>query len=271
MPAPDDIPSAVDGDREPAFRGVQNRWPEGWSVTVVDETGSTNDDVLAAAAEGAADRTVLCARHQRSGRGRLDRRWDAPPGANLLVSMLFRDVPDEAHQLTQRVGLAACQVASSYGVDARLKWPNDVVVGDAKLAGILAQAGDGFSFVVVGLGLNVGWAPPGAASLRADGDGRDGVVTADVIDVLGEVLRAYDALPGDITDLYRRSLSTIGRRVRVELHDAVLLGTAVDVRGDGALVVRDDSGLVHEVHTADVVHLRAAEYPMDALEEQQAP
>ena len=107
---------------------------------------------MAAAASGAPDRSVLVADHQTAGRGRLDRRWDAPPGANLLVSILFRTVPSPASALTQRVGLAAidaCRAAA--GVEAVLKWPNDLLLDDRKLAGILAQrAADGS--IVVGLG-----------------------------------------------------------------------------------------------------------------------
>jgi hypothetical protein len=148
-------------------------WPARWHVRVIDETGSTNADLLAAAAAGAPNRSVLAARHQTAGRGRLDRRWEAPPGANLLVSLLFSEVPEFPHELTQRVALAARAAARSIaGVDARLKWPNDLLVGDQKLAGVLAQGaitGDR-RVVVVGIGINVGWAPPGAARL---GEGID--------------------------------------------------------------------------------------------------
>ena len=78
----------------------------GWTVEHVAETGSTNADLLATAAQR-PDRSVLVAAHQTAGRGRLDRRWDAPPGANLLVSILFHDVPAQPSELTRRVALAA--------------------------------------------------------------------------------------------------------------------------------------------------------------------
>ena len=160
-------------------------------------TGSTNDDLLAAAATGAPDRSVLVADHQTAGRGRLDRRWEAPPGVNLLVSILFRTVPSPPSTLTQRVGLAAidaCRVAA--GVDAVLKWPNDLLVGERKLAGILAQrAADGS--IVVGLGLNVGWAPGrrGVAARRSVAAGEP-----TPLDLLAALLTAFDALPDDIRD-----------------------------------------------------------------------
>jgi BirA family biotin operon repressor/biotin-[acetyl-CoA-carboxylase] ligase len=214
------------------------------------ETDSTNADLLAAVAAGAPDRTVLYAGHQRAGRGRLDRTWTAPPGTNLLMSILFRTVPADPGELTRRVGLAAVDAArSSAGVSASLKWPNDVLVDGAKLAGILAQRGPEGA-VVVGLGLNVGWAPEEAARLG------DGLAPAEV---LRAVLVAYDSLPADIDPIYRAALSTIGRRVSVELPGGEeIRGTATDVESDGRLVVIDECAITHRLSAGDVVHLRPA-------------
>lgn len=214
------------------------------------ETGSTNADLLAAAAGGAPGRSVLAARHQSAGRGRLDRTWDAPPGANLLASLLLRE-PDLAggpHAAVQRLSLAAVAAAERVaGVRAALKWPNDLLVGGAKLAGILAQGGDGF--VVVGIGLNVRWAPAGAARLGEE---------VEPLDVLAAMLHAYDELPADLTVAYRSRLATLGQRVRVELPGARFVeGVATDVRDDGRLVV-DAAGVEHTIDTGDVVHLRGA-------------
>jgi BirA family biotin operon repressor/biotin-[acetyl-CoA-carboxylase] ligase len=223
-----------------------------WQITIVDETGSTNADLLAAAASGAPDRSVLMARHQTAGRGRLDRQWVAPAGANLLVSLLFRDVPEHPHLLTQRVALAAARACIEVaGVSPTLKWPNDLLLDGRKLAGVLAQSGGGLqhasSYVVVGIGVNVGWAPDGAAKL---GGGLEPVALLDA------VLDAYDRLPADITELYRSSLATLGQSVRVELSDSTVVGRALDVLPDGRLVVLDECGITHGVDTGDVVHLR---------------
>jgi BirA family biotin operon repressor/biotin-[acetyl-CoA-carboxylase] ligase len=218
----------------------------GWLVSVVDETGSTNADLLRAASAGAADRTVLVARHQTAGRGRLDRRWDAPPGLNLLLSILFRNVPTVPHMLTQRVAVAAvkaCERAAR--VKASLKWPNDLVIDGKKLAGILAQAECGV--VVVGVGINVGWAPTGAARL---GHG------IDPLHVLRELLVSYDELPVDPWSLYREHMTTIGRRVSVEMAGTTIAGRALDVERDGRLLVVDDAGVKHRFDVGDVVHLR---------------
>jgi len=228
-----------------------DEWPPGWHVRWVAETGSTNADLLAAGAAGAPDRTVLAADHQTAGRGRLDRRWDAPPGANLLTSILLRGVFDHPHVVTQRVALAALTACREIGAAAvTLKWPNDLLLDDAKLGGVLAQAATSPAgpFVAVGLGLNVGWAPPDAARLG------DGTTPAALLNAL---LGAFDKLPEDITDLYRTNLATIGQPVRVELPGArFLTGRAVDIEPDGRLVVLDDCALTHRIDTGDVVHLR---------------
>lgn len=222
--------------------------PASWRVRVVEETGSTNDDLAAQARAGAPGRSVLVARHQTAGRGRLDRRWDAPSGANLLVSILLRGVA----QPMQRVSLAALDAARRAGADASLKWPNDVMIGDRKLAGVLAQAGtDGGGWVVVGVGMNVGWAPPEAAMLGAEHD---------PLAVLADLLAALDRLDldgEDVTAAHRGALATIGRQVRVELAEGPIVGEAVDVTDDGALVVRVD-GVDRVIRVGDVVHLRDA-------------
>ena len=134
------------------------------------------------------------------------------------------------------------------GVRAFLKWPNDVLTTDGKLAGILAQrAANGA--VVVGIGLNVRWAPAEAACL---GDEHR------PIDVLRALLTAYDRLPLDIADRYRSELVTLGQRVRVELPVGEIVGTAIDVEPDGRLIVIDECAISHRVDVGDVIHLRSA-------------
>src|SRR3954452_769157 len=225
----------------------------GWSVWFVAETGSTNADLLAHA--DAPDRTVLVAAHQSAGRGRLDRKWDAPPGANLLASILFADVPAQPADLPRAVGIAAVDaVATATGLAARLKWPNDVLLDGRKLAGILAQRSPSGP-VVVGIGLNVGWAPEGAARVG------DGVAP---LTILTELLRAIDTPPDTPAGTpagrharYRELLDTLNRQVRVELPSGDLVGRAVDIDADGTLVVIDECAITHRVDAGDVVHLRS--------------
>lgn len=247
MAADRDIPDGVE-------------WPPGWSVRSVESTGSTNADLLRAAAGGdITDRSVLVAGHQTAGRGRLDRTWEAPPGANLLASIWFAEVPKHPAELTQRVGLAIVAGVSDGPLPdtrrIRLKWPNDVLYGDAKLAGVLAQRSADAPGVVVGFGVNVGWAPPGGAWLH-DPTGPDRrPVTPGAL--LAAILRDLDAQPADIGDRYRDQLATINRRVRVLLPGArELLGTATGITSEGALVVAGDDGVEHTFDAGDVVHLR---------------
>lgn len=237
-----------------------------WHIQRVSETGSTNTDVMAAAAAGAPDRTVLRADFQSAGRGRLDRVWEAPSGANLLVSMLFRDVPTHPHQLTQAVALAAVHVARHIcGVEVAMKWPNDLLIDDVKMAGILAQAGPvgdrgAPEHVVVGLGLNIAWAPPGATCLADSGWKTPCEPDRFMLEMLPEIDRLLARSEHDLHREYIAGLGTLHRRVRAQLpDDSVLEGRAVEVGIDGRLVVLDECAVTHHIDTADVVHLRTVD------------
>ncbi len=135
-----------------------------------------------------------------------------------------------------------------------LKWPNDVLLGDRKLAGILAQRVPDGSAVVVGMGLNVGWAPDGAASIGQQAGGSN-VAPANV---LAALLEELDSLPADIAPRYREELVTIGQWVRIDMPgDAPPLhGRASGVEDAGRLVVVDAAGRRHVLDVGDVVHLR---------------
>jgi BirA family biotin operon repressor/biotin-[acetyl-CoA-carboxylase] ligase len=248
---------ATDGDI-----WTSTAWPTGWDVRHVAETGSTNTDLIEQVLAGeAGNRTVLAADHQTAGRGRLDRRWEAAPGTNLLVSIVVAPIPTVPAEVTHRIGLAAVAavrrlVDADVAATVGLKWPNDVLLGERKLAGILAQRVPGRDAVVVGMGLNVGWAPDDAAAIGAHASDRSVSPARALLAVLEEL----DALPGDISRLYRDTLVTLGRRVRVELPGGAdaLDARAVDVDGAGRLVVIDADGARHHLDVGDVVHLRAA-------------
>ena len=241
--------------------------PGGWRVHRFAEIDSTNRFLLDRARAGAPDRTVAVADHQTAGRGRLGRTWEARPGSSLLVSVLLRPVADPGRigRSAAAVGLAlADALAEVAGVDARLKWPNDLVVADAKLAGVLAESdlvGGEVRAVVVGAGCN----------LRADAVQPElaGVATAcetvagrapDRDALLDAFLAALDhhlAAPDALADAVRARSATLGRRVRVDLGaDRVIEGRAVDLADSGALVVRSDDGTETTVAVGDVVHLR---------------
>ena len=255
--------------------------PDGlWrEIEVVPSTGSTNADLLARALAGEPEGVVLAAEEQTAGRGRMGRTWVSPPYAALTFSLLIRpDVPPARRGwLPLLTGVAvAGAVTEVTGVETSLKWPNDVLAGDAKLAGILAEAaGDA---VVVGIGLNVSTEPaeltrlpasPGRGALPATSLRAAGATALDRAGLLLAILawfeRWYQAWRQAGGDPDRSGLraeyvswsATIGRTVRAELPGGqALSGPAAGVDSDGRLLVRVSSGAAVPVAAADVVHLR---------------
>lgn len=231
-------------------------WPNGWWVEHIAETTSTNTDLYERAQHGAPAHTVIAADFQTAGRGRLDRTWEAVRGANLLVSLLFRETSRAQHNFTQMVGLAAVRACERLvGIRPDLKWPNDLLIHGRKLSGLLAAGGP--DFVVVGIGINVNWAPDGAIALTQVAPGVK-LHPADLLRLLLSNIDELEQLSIDaLHDLYSASLATVGATVRVDRTDGtVLTGQAVGVEGDGRLVVVDESGVTHLIDTGDIVHLR---------------
>lgn len=248
-----------------ALAGPDLPWRE---LRVVGRTSSTNADLVEEARRGTPGGLVLVAEEQSAGRGRLDRTWTSPPRSGLTVSVLLRpDVePSRWAWLPLLAGLAAAEAVSRLAeVHVALKWPNDLVVGERKLAGLLAErVGDA---VVVGLGLNVtlGAAErpvPEATSLALEGAActdRDPLLRA-VLRRLAERLDAWAATGGTpatgLRDDYRARCTTLGRLVRVAVPGgAAVEGRAVDVDDAGRLVVQTAAGTT-ALAAGDVVHLR---------------
>ena len=258
-------------------------------VRWVASTGSTNTDAMDLARDGASEGVVLVADHQTAGRGRLRRTWQAPPRSSLLVSVLLRPPAVIADVVTMAAGLAMSEAVDRVaGVDARLKWPNDLVVDvdgtDRKLAGILAEAdwptgstiSAGYTApaptervaVVVGVGVNVNWpdhVPDELAATLVSCSrlaGRELDREDLLIDFLGGFEGRYHRLraaPGDtawVRAEWRDRSATLGRRVRVDLGAEEVVGTAVDVDERGRLVVVTESGEARTLAAGDVVHLR---------------
>jgi BirA family biotin operon repressor/biotin-[acetyl-CoA-carboxylase] ligase len=227
-----------------------------------DEIDSTNRYLLDEARGGAASGLVAVADHQTAGRGRFDRRWEAPPGSSLLVSVLVRLDP-EGEDVQRAVVAAAVALADAVGDVAgfapEFKWPNDLVVRDRKLAGLLAERDS--DALVIGAGCNVEWhAFPSeladvatACNLESSGAAVDRRALLDAY--LAGLARELDRLDSAVAR-YRARLATLGRRVRVERVRDELVGEAVDVADDGALLVRLPDATVERVTAGDVVHLR---------------
>jgi BirA family biotin operon repressor/biotin-[acetyl-CoA-carboxylase] ligase len=226
-------------------------------------TGSTNTVAQDLAVEGAVEGTVVVADEQTAGRGRMGRRWVAPAGTCLLVSILFRPTfsVGQAQQLTMLCSMAAADAVEALGgLPVLLKWPNDLVVDRTrwrKLAGVLTETGmmgDRLEYVVVGIGINVNVPAPALDRLAPD-------ATSILAEVGREVHRGrlLAALLAGVEDRYRHvqagksphpewadRLATLGRRVQVTTARHRFSGVAEGVTPKGALLVRDDT---HELHT----------------------
>jgi len=237
-----------------------------WDVRRHADLDSTNRLAADLARTGAPEGVVVVADHQTAGRGRLGRTWEAPPGSSLLMTVVLRPALDAArlHLVTMAVALAAADACAEVaGFAPELKWPNDLVVGDRKLAGILAEAGFEGSvprWVVVGIGLNVNWPEELPAELAGIAVAANHVAGGPVdrerlLAQLLERLAARYAALESVAEDYRRRCATIGREVQVELSTETLRGRAVDVDDAGHLVVDTGRG-VRVVAVGDVVHLR---------------
>ena len=239
-------------------------------LTVVEETESTNADLLRAA-ESTPEGTVLVAEHQTAGRGRLDRAWTSPPRSGLTFSVLVRPGTPRTTWgwLPLLAGVALADAVAPAGVEAMLKWPNDLLLGteQRKAAGILVQvAGEA---AVVGIGLNVSTTGdelpvPTAASLATEGgEVERSALLATILTELGyQYVRWRDARGdaracGLATD-YEQRCATLGQNVTVATADgAALSGLATGIDPEGRLRVSVD-GREHLVAAGDVEHIRAS-------------
>ncbi len=227
---------------------------------------------------GAPEGSVVLADHQRAGRGRLSRRWLAPPGTALMLSLLFRPGPSGLpvagwSRLSMLLSLAALDVIEPRlppGATAQLKWPNDILAGGGKLAGLLAeadwQAGQPApDWVILGIGINLRQdaeqLPDGAVSLaslhRATGQAAD-PARLDRCEMAAELLAATDRrhrelLSGrDPLAEWASQLATLGRRVVARRGDERLSGRAESVGEDGSLQLRLDDGRLEVLQAGDV-------------------
>ncbi len=241
-------------------------------------TGSTNDDLKALAAEGAPEGTVVLASAQALGRGRMGRTWESPPGGAYLSALLRPDVtPARAASLSPTAALGVARGLGRLGVDARVKWPNDVLAPDGrKLAGVLlemAAEADGVRWVVVGCGIDVrreGRSVPGAAYVSDLVERPVGTaeVAAAVLDGLADAYRGWrDAgcvVPGGFAR--RDALRSREVVVRDARGEVVASGLARGVAGDGSLRVETGAG-ERTVTAGDVTLADPGDEPVDPRDE----
>ena len=236
-------------------------------------TGSSNKDLLEKAkAEDLPEFYVMATDYQLAGRGRLERRWEAAPGSSVMASILlrpdFRD-PNALGWLSLLAAIAIAQSLKELEIQAQIKWPNDVLIADKKVSGILAEASQDLSSVVVGFGINVLQQPnqlpfeTATSLLAATGNlfDRDQIL-ASVITNLRALYLALaetggDALQSGIRELALDFSATTGKKVRIIYPDeSEATGEAIDIDHSGRLVVRTSKETL-SVSAGDVLHLRS--------------
>lgn len=242
----------------------------GRRVVVYPRVGSTNDEAKRLAEDGAPEGTLVVADEQTAGRGRLQRTWWAPAGTALLMSLILRPdlAPHQAQRLTMLCSLAICDaIAGTTGLVPAVKWPNDVLLRGRKVCGILTELGiEGprLAYAVVGMGVNVNVDFGGAGELTHTATSLAQELGREVSRL--ELLRAILI---NVEERYARlragesphaewaaRLATLGQRVIVTTPTEQLSGIAEGVDADGALLLRDENGVLRHILAGDVT-LRA--------------
>jgi BirA family biotin operon repressor/biotin-[acetyl-CoA-carboxylase] ligase len=248
----------------PEFGGlsVEHGLAAPYEVRYEDSMGSTNDRARSLAAEETGDVVVLTG-EQTSGRGRLDREWTGPEGGIYASVLLRPSVPPARVPLfTFAAAVAVATAARDVGVDASIKWPNDVLVDGQKIAGILTEMegeADRVNWIVVGIGINANvrrrQLPSEATSLQAltgeEMNRRE--ITQQVLETFHEGTTDL----GGVLDDWRELTTTLDQRVRLTTPEETIIGTATDIEEPGTLVVDTDEG-TRRVHAGDCEHLRPA-------------
>ncbi|MEJ7598186.1 MAG: biotin--[acetyl-CoA-carboxylase] ligase [Kofleriaceae bacterium] len=249
------------------------------------ECGSTNDEAARLARAGASHGTIVVADRQRAGRGRDGRVWASPAGAGLYLSAIVRPPLPLAlvPPLTLAIGVGLCDAVRLCGAGAVLKWPNDLLVGRRKLAGVLVEAqsqGSRLEAVIVGIGVNLvtteelplGLRDTAIALDEAAGAAVDRDVFIDRVCIhVGRWIDRYVASGLPLVAPAWEARMANDLRLRVSTRDTAVLGAVAGLDGDGSLLLRDDAGELHRVRSGDVEVIRATLPPVASDEAPPAP
>jgi len=243
----------------------------GKSISFFKEVDSTNAQATRQAKNGAGDGTILLAEVQNAGYGRMNRHWTSPKGGLWLSIILRPDiVPKHATIITL---MGACSVAealkSTHGMEAKIKWPNDVLISGKKVCGIMTEMrtrGNEIDYVILGLGINVNFPVTDlpqdiretATTLQRECE-KDVSTRKLFKTLILELDDMYDKLlsrqSGFILDSWRGKSDTLGQQVRVVTIKESIEGNAVDIDESGALIVRTEDGKMRNIIAGDCVHL----------------
>jgi BirA family biotin operon repressor/biotin-[acetyl-CoA-carboxylase] ligase len=239
----------------------------GKEIRYFDETGSTNDIAKELARKDASEGLLVLAETQTSGRGRLGRIWQSPPGG-IWLSLMLRPklTPQEAPKLTFVGAIAVATAIRNLGLDAKIKWPNDVLVNSRKICGILTEMEaemDVLHYVVVGIGINANFdrnnlpedIQQTATTLKSE---LNSTISrnAFISQLLNEFEQSYllfleKGFP-PILNEWKKLSCILGEAVHVYIGDKIIDGTAIDVDQSGALMLKLDNGSIEKIFSGDV-------------------
>jgi BirA family biotin operon repressor/biotin-[acetyl-CoA-carboxylase] ligase len=238
------------------------------------ETGSTNQDLLSLAeSNNHPEFFTLITEFQTAGRGRLDRKWEASLGSSVMASVLLRpnfQDPEAIGWLSLMMAEAIRTALADFGIDAKIKWPNDVLVAGRKISGVLAEANSDLSSVVVGFGINVNQTAKDLPTSSATSLLEAGAGSVDRDDLLARTLICFkqlylelgeadgDAVTSGLRTRIIEASATIGELVEVSFPDGTsAVGEAVTIDASGRLQVLSSAKTL-TVSAGDVLHLRTA-------------
>ena len=235
-------------------------FPEPFRLLVRDSVESTNDEVRVLAQAGAPDGLVLLAERQTAGRGRRGAAWFSPEGESLAFSILVRPQEPKAvwPRLALAAGLAVAEAVESFRLQAGIKWPNDVWIGQRKVAGILVEAGSDFAVVGIGLNVNSTEFPSEVAeiatSLRIEA--AQNFASAEV---LGKIIRKFAFRRNQIENGFDALVSAVqlrcvltGKRVTLTTASGPRVGTVEGIAASGELLLRTANGLERLIQADEV-------------------
>ncbi|MDA8106336.1 MAG: biotin--[acetyl-CoA-carboxylase] ligase [Nitrospiraceae bacterium] len=243
-------------------------------VCLFESVDSTNERALAlASSEVPPHGTVIIADAQSSGRGRLGRKWFSPPGRNIYMSALLKpEIGLRDATLLTIVGALAGVVAlrNKTGLDLRIKWPNDLMVNNKKIGGILTEIRsdpEKINLAVIGIGVNVNSEVvdfpeelSGIVTSARTEAGRMFSRVGIIIEILRELERWYKTLTNEgrrpLLEEWKSRSSTIGKKVRIVLGNEILSGVAETIDDNGMLILRTGSGGKRRISSGDVMELR---------------
>jgi len=236
--------------------------------------GSTNDTAYALAEKGLKEGSVIIAEEQERGKGRHGRRWISPSKGGIYMSVILRPeiTPNEISRITLLAAVAAAKaVRETTGLLALIKWPNDILVNNKKVCGILTEMKaeqDGVDFIVIGIGINVNTPldklPKAASSLKEElrlaGKSREISRIELTKKLLEKLEESYFLLKkegaGPIMEEWKHLTGMLGSRVRVVLQNRTFEGLAHDIDTDGSLIVRKDTGMLEKISSGDIIMVR---------------